>query len=132
MKARILLVEDEPDIRLIARASLIRSGLEVSIAENGEDALALAAADRPDLILLDWMLPGIDGFETCARLKADPKTATIPVVFLTARTTKENDRARHQALGAIGWIAKPFNPLELGDQVKTLLKTSAASEGDTR
>ena len=121
MSVRILLVEDEPDIRLIARAALMHAGFEVVTAETGIQALAAAAREHPDLVLLDWMLPELDGFETCARLKADPATADLPVVFLTARTSSA-DHARCLALGAVGCITKPFNPLELGRQVQALWK----------
>jgi DNA-binding response OmpR family regulator len=124
MSVRVLLVEDEPDIRLIARAALLRAGFEVLTAENGAEALRIAAAERPDLVLLDWMLPELDGFETCARLKADPSTRPIPVVFLTART-RAADVARCTAAGALGCIPKPFNPLVLGDQVRALWEGSA-------
>lgn len=115
----ILLVEDEPDIRLIARAALARAGFEAIAVGSGGEALAAAAAGPVDLILLDWMLPDLDGPETCARLKADPATADIPVLFLTARHDAA-DRARCLELGALGSIAKPFDPLALGDQVRAL------------
>lgn len=123
MSPRLLLVEDEPDIRLIARAALMRAGFDVLTAENGADAIDLAVSQTPDVIVLDWMLPEVDGFETCGRLKADPATARIPVVFLTARTSPD-DQARCLALGALGCITKPFNPLSLGDQVKALWRQS--------
>jgi CheY-like chemotaxis protein len=130
MKVRVLLVEDEPDIRLIARAALVRAGYDVITAESGSQALTVVLDQRPELILLDCMLPGLDGFDTCATLKADPATRHIPVVFLTARTN-EADRARCMALGAIGCIAKPFNPLALGDQVTALWSASAeGTSGD--
>ena len=119
MSIRVLLVEDEPDILLIARAALKRSGLHVVTATDGAAALTAVANDRPDLILLDWMMPELDGFETCGRLKANPETRDIPVVFLTAKTD-EGARAKCLALGALGCIAKPFDPLALGDQVLAL------------
>ena len=119
MRARVLLVEDEPDIRLIARAALMRAGFDVLTAGDGVEALALARSHAPDLILLDWMLPELDGFETCVRLKADSGTAPIPVIFFTANTNP-GDQARCIPLGALGCITKPFNPLSLGDQVKAL------------
>lgn len=119
MTGRVLLVEDEPDIRLIARAALARAGFHVVTAANGVEALALVAAERPDLILLDWMMPELDGPGTCARLKADPASAGIPVIFLTGRRDAA-DQARCAALGAAGCITKPFDPLRLGDQVLSL------------
>lgn len=120
MSLRVLLVEDEPDIRLIARAALTRGGFEVAIAEDGDAALAAVAATPPDVVLLDWMLPTIDGFETCVRLKADAATRDIPVIFFTAKS-KDGDRERCLALGAIGCIQKPFDPRALADQVRTAL-----------
>ena len=122
MSARVLLVEDEPDIQLIARAALMRAGFDVLTARDGVEALALAESHAPDLILLDWMLPQLDGFETCVRLKAGSRTQRIPVVFFTANTNA-GDQARCLALGALGCITKPFNPLSLGDQVKALWRS---------
>lgn len=131
MTARLLLVEDEPDIRLIARAALMRSGFDVIGAESGEEALALVARERPDLILLDWRLPGLDGFETCARLKADSATQGIPVIFLTAGATAATE-ARADAVGALGCIAKPFNPLTLGERVRALWTEAGDRRGAER
>lgn len=119
MKPRVLLVEDEPDISLIARAALARAGFDVATAATGLEALARAAAETFDLILLDWMLPELDGFETCTRLKANPVTARVPVIFLTAKRD-ESDRARCIAAGAVGCITKPFKPLELGSSIAAI------------
>jgi CheY-like chemotaxis protein len=119
MSGRLLLVEDEPDILLIGRASLKRAGFDVVTARDGLQALAAVAEERPSVIVMDCLMPELDGFETCARLQADPATREIPIVFLTARS----DTATHQrclALGAVGCIAKPFDPLRLGEQVKAL------------
>ena len=82
--------------------------------------LQRVAEEQPDAILLDWMMPEVDGFETCRRLKADPATAAIPVIFLTARV-QEAEVARAMALGAAGCIGKPFDALSLGEQVRELL-----------
>jgi CheY-like chemotaxis protein len=120
MKGHVLLVEDEPDIRLIARAALIRAGFDVVPAANGREALAAVAASRPDLIVMDCMMPELDGLDTCARLKSDAETRDIPIIFLTAKADAEV-HGRCLALGARGCIAKPFNPLQLGDQIKALL-----------
>jgi CheY-like chemotaxis protein len=117
---KLLLVEDEPDVQLIARLSLKRGGFHVTTAENGVEALSRVAIDRPDVILLDWMMPEMDGFETCTRLKADPATRDIPVIFLTAKV-QESEVAKALALGAAGCIGKPFNALTLGSQVRTIL-----------
>ena len=87
---------------------------------NGVEALERVADERPDVILLDWMMPDMDGYETCRRLKADPATSAIPVIFLTARV-QEAEVARAIALGAVGCIGKPFDALALGTQVMELL-----------
>ena len=120
MKPHVLLVEDEPDIRLIARAALTRAGFDVVPAANGLEALAAVAASRPDLIVMDCMMPELDGLDACARLKSDEATRDIPVIFLTAKADAAA-KGRCMALGALGCIAKPFNPLQLGDQIKALL-----------
>lgn len=117
---KLLLAEDEPDVQLIARLSLKRGGFEVIIANNGLEALARVAVDRPEVILLDWMMPEMDGFETCRRLKADPATKDIPVIFLTAKV-QESEVAKALALGAAGCIGKPFDALTLGSQVRMIL-----------
>jgi two-component system cell cycle response regulator len=119
MTLRVLLVEDEPDIRLIAQAALLREGLDVITAATGAEALQLVAREKPDVVLLDWMLPDVDGFETWSRLQANPATAHLPVIFLTARNSAA-DQLKCLEAGALGCIAKPFNPLALGAQVKTL------------
>jgi len=118
---KVLLAEDEQDIRLIARLSLKRAGFNVLVAENGAAALQRAAEAAPDVILLDWMMPEMDGPETCTRLKADPATAHIPVIFLTAKS-QESEIKRGLALGACGYITKPFDVVGLGSRVRQLLE----------
>lgn len=120
MSLSIVLAEDEPDIQLVARLALKRAGFTVRVVNNGIEAIAAAKADRPDVILLDWMMPELDGPATCRRLKADPATAAIPVIFLTARS-QEVEIQRGLALGAAGYITKPFNALTLGDEVHQVL-----------
>ena len=120
MSLSIVLAEDEPDIQLVARLALKRAGFTVRVVNNGIEAIAAAKADRPDVILLDWMMPELDGPATCRRLKADPATAAIPVIFLTARS-QEVEIQRGLALGATGYITKPFNALTLGDEVHQVL-----------
>lgn len=122
MKPRLLLVEDQPDVALIARAAFVRAGFDVRTAGDGAEALILAA-DGPDLIVLDWMLPGLSGVETCARLQKNPATAHIPVIFLTGKKG-DGSQATCLEVGAIGCITKPFNPLSLGDQVIGLWRLS--------
>jgi CheY-like chemotaxis protein len=117
---KLLLAEDEPDVQLIARLSLKKAGFQVTTVNNGLEALERVAVDRPDVILLDWMMPDMDGFETCKRLKGDPATRDIPVVFLTAKV-QESEVAKALALGASGCIGKPFDALTLGNQVRTIL-----------
>ena len=120
----LLLVEDEPDIQLIARASLRRAGFEVRTADSGLQALAEMATELPQVVVLDWHMPVLDGSATCAAIKAEPRTRDVPVIFLTARTDGDV-HGQCLALGAIGCITKPFEPLRLGDQIKAMLETSA-------
>ena len=121
MSLRVLVVEDDEDIQLIARMSLRKAGFVVRAVGNGLEAIAEAERDPPDVILLDWMMPELDGPATCQRLKAGPATASIPVIFLTAKT-QESEIARGLALGAKGYITKPFDALTLGRQVEDLLR----------
>jgi CheY-like chemotaxis protein len=116
----LLLAEDEPDVQLIARLSLKKAGFLVSTVNNGVELLERVTRERPDVILLDWMMPDMDGFETCTRLKGSAATRDIPVIFLTAKV-QESEIARALGLGAAGCIGKPFDALTLGDQVKAIL-----------
>jgi two-component system phosphate regulon response regulator PhoB len=121
MKMRALLAEDEPDIQLVARMSLRRADFDVSVANDGLEAVAKAAELQPAVVLLDWMMPNMDGLEACKRLKADPATAGIPVIFLTAKS-QETEIKQGLALGAVGYITKPFDALTLSTRVRELLK----------
>jgi CheY-like chemotaxis protein len=117
---RVLHVEDEPDILEVARLALEAvGGLTVEMAESGLVALEKAPAFGPDLILLDGMMPGMDGPATLAELRKNPATAAIPVVFMTAKV-QPHEIAHYVALGALGVIAKPFDPMTLADQVRAL------------
>jgi CheY-like chemotaxis protein len=118
---RLLLAEDEPDVQLIARLALKKGGFQVDTVNNGMEALERVMSDRPDVILLDWMMPDMDGFETCKRLKENPATRDIPVIFLTAKV-QEAEVAKALALGAAGCIGKPFDALTLGNQVRAILE----------
>jgi two-component system, OmpR family, response regulator len=119
---KVLIVDDEPDIRRIARLSLVRlGGMEVVEAANGDEALAAAAAEKPDAVLLDVMMPGRDGPSTLAALRADAATASIPVVFLTAKVMAE-EVERLRAIGAAGVLTKPFDPLTLAADLRSALE----------
>lgn len=118
---RILYVDDDGDIREIAAMSLeLDPGLMVRLCASGRAALAEAEAWRPHLILLDVMMPEMDGPETLRRLRSDAATAGIPVVFVTARTQAQDVR-RFLDMGALGVIAKPFDPMSLAGEVRGLL-----------
>lgn len=123
MSLTIVLAEDEPDIQLVARISLKRAGFTVRVVSNGREAMAAIRETEPAALLLDWMMPEMDGPETCRQLKADPATAHIPVIFLTARS-QEAEIQRGLSLGAVGYITKPFDALTLGEQVKQLLSAA--------
>jgi two-component system, OmpR family, response regulator len=118
---KVLLVDDEPDIRRIARLGLGRvGGMEVVEATNGTEALARAKEHQFDAVLLDVMMPVLDGPSTLARLREDPATAAIPVVFLTAKAiAAEVDRLK--ALGAAGVLTKPFDPMTLARELRAAL-----------
>jgi len=122
----ILYTDDDPDIRLIVQTALtLAEGLTVQTADSGERALELAHQLQPDLLMLDVMMPGLDGPATLKRLRADPAIAQIPVIFVTAKATPE-DVLRFRALGALAVIAKPFDPMQLPAQVLALWQTGAA------
>jgi len=116
----ILHIEDESDIREVARIALEQlGGFSVTEASSGSEGVALAAELRPDLILLDVMMPGMDGPATLRALRECPATAGIPVVFMTAKV-RRHEIEHYLTLGARGVIAKPFDPITLADQVKAL------------
>ena len=120
---KVLLTEDDVDIQKVAQMSLqFRGGWEVSLATNGEECLALAAKEHPDLILLDCMMPVMDGYEACRRLKQDPVLRHIPVIFLTARA-QETEIKKGLLLGAIGYLVKPFNPMSLVSEIQQILQS---------
>ena len=117
----VLLVDDEEDIRAVGQIALEDvGGLVPLLAGTSDEAVALANSGRPDLILLDVMMPGTDGPGTLARLRAAPATASIPIIFLTAKVQKA-DVQRLLALGAAGVIAKPFDPMTLVDEARKIL-----------
>lgn len=122
---RVLVVDDQQDIRLMCRVNLALEGYEVVEATDGAQALEMIAATPPDLVLLDVMMPGIDGWEVLDTLQADPALAEIPVVMLTARVRRE-DELRGWTAGASDYLSKPFNPSALTDVVNRVLM-----QGDT-
>ncbi|HNY77086.1 MAG: response regulator transcription factor [Sedimentisphaerales bacterium] len=127
-KPTILVVDDEEDIRELVELNLRREGYHVLTCETGEQALHRAASKAPDVIVLDLMLPGIDGLEVCRRLKADPKTQQIAVVMLTAKG-EEADIVTGLELGADDYVTKPFSGKVLVARVRRLLRTRR-DEGD--
>ena len=113
----ILYVDDEPDIREVVQMSLSLLGdVEVQVCESGEEALVLLPQLRPDLVLLDVMMPRMDGPTTLTRMRADPAIAHIPVIFMTAKALPQ-EMERFQDMGAVAVIPKPFDPIQLGGQV---------------
>jgi len=118
--ARILVIDDEAPIRLLCRVNLEAAGMEVREAEDGIVGLAAARDDRPDAILLDVMMPGMDGWQVLEELLGDAQTQDIPIVFLTARA-EIRDQARGLELGGVDYVTKPFNPLELAPLVEDVL-----------
>jgi CheY-like chemotaxis protein len=123
----ILLVDDEDDVREVAAVSLQAiGGWRVSAAAGGAEGIAMARADRPDAILLDVMMPDLDGPATFVQLQADPQTRDIPVILLTAKAHGA-DRRGFAALGVAGMLTKPFDPTKLSAQVTAILTGSAAA-----
>ncbi len=121
MPSRVLIVEDEPDIRDLLAYHLGREGYEIATAATGGEALRQAARARPDLVVLDLMLPEIDGREVCRRLRQDPATVSVPVIMLTAKGD-EVDRVVGLELGADDYVVKPFSPRELLARVRAVLR----------
>ena len=117
---KVLIIDDEDDVRKISHLSLGRvGGMEVIDASNSRDGLEIARREKPDLILLDVMMPDTDGPATLAALRAEPSTSSVPVIFLTAKAmTSEIERLK--ALGGLGVITKPFNPMKLAEQVRAI------------
>ena len=123
------MIDDEAPIRLLCRVNLEAEGMEVLEAADGPSGLAKARAERPDLVLLDVMMPGLDGWGVAEQLLEDQETAGIPIIFLTARA-EFRDRARGLDIGGVDYITKPFNPVELAPLVRNLLERLERGEGD--
>jgi phosphate regulon transcriptional regulator PhoB len=128
MAHRVLIVEDEPDIRDLLVFHLERDGYQVSQARGGTDALRQAQASPPDLVLLDLMLPEMDGLEVCRRLRQNPLTQAVPIVMLTARGD-EVDRVLGLEMGADDYVVKPFSPRELVARVRAVLRRTRPPAG---
>jgi len=127
---RILVVEDDPDISALVERYLRKAGFDVAVKGSGRDALAVIAAQPPDLLVLDLMLPQVDGLEICRVVRSDPKLASIPIIMVTART-EESERIAGLELGADDYLAKPFSPAELVARVRALLRRVAPAAATT-
>jgi len=121
MRTKIVLVDDEPEILTLVRDYLSREGFTVLTAVNGNDGMELIEQEKPDLVLLDWMLPGMSGLEMCKHLR---ETSTIPIIMLTAKS-EEIDRVLGLEFGADDYIVKPFSLRELAARIKTVLRRSS-------
>ena len=126
---RVLVIDDEAPIRLLCRVNLEAEGMEVLEAADGPSGLESARASIPDVILLDVMMPGLDGWRVAEELLDDERTEGIPIVFLTARA-ELRDRARGIDLGGVDYVTKPFNPVELAPLVRDLLARVGRGERD--
>ncbi|WP_235451366.1 response regulator transcription factor [Yonghaparkia sp. Root332] len=122
--SRILIVEDEPDVLLLLENRVRGAGHDVQSASDGERGLELALSESPDLIILDWMMPKLDGIEVLERLRADEVGGRIKVLMLTARS-QQNDVDRAFAAGANDYIVKPFSSRELVERIAILLEAAA-------
>jgi len=128
-KEHILVVDDEADIRKLVEYNLAKEGYKIACAATGEEALKKARAAVPDLVILDLMLPGVDGLEVCRLLKSDSKTQRIPIVMLTAKG-EESDIVAGLELGAADYVTKPFSPRVLVARVRAVLRRGAAKPVD--
>ena len=126
---RVLVIDDEAPIRLLCRVNLEAEGMVVLEAADGPSGLALAQEQLPDLVLLDAMMPGLDGWGVAERMLEGEETARIPIIFLTARA-EFRDRARGLDIGGVDYITKPFNPVELAPLVRGLLERLDRGERD--
>jgi DNA-binding response OmpR family regulator len=126
---RVLVIDDEAPIRLLCRVNLEAEGMEVLEAADGPAGVAAARSHLPDVILLDVMMPGLDGWQVAEELLDDEQTRGIPIIFLTARA-ELRDRERGLGVGGIDYVTKPFNPVDLASLVTDLLERVARGEGD--
>jgi DNA-binding response OmpR family regulator len=126
---RVLVIDDEPPIRLLCRVNLEAEGMKVLEAADGPSGLEQAIEHLPDVVLLDVMMPGLDGWRVAEQLLEDERTNEIPIIFLTARA-EFRDRARGLDIGGVDYVTKPFNPLELAPLVRELLARIDRGERD--
>ena len=126
---KVLVIDDDAPIRLLCRVNLEAEGMEVIEAADGPTGLEKARGESPDVILLDVMIPGMDGWQVAEELLSDPMTSSIPIIFLTARA-ELRDRARGLDLGGVDYVTKPFNPLDLAELVHDLLERIERGERD--
>jgi DNA-binding response OmpR family regulator len=125
----VLVIDDEAPIRLLCRVNLEAERMDVLEAADGPSGLDVARAERPDVILLDVMMPGLDGWRVAEHLLEDERTNEIPIIFLTARA-EFRDRARGLDIGGVDYVTKPFNPLDLAPLVRQLLERIERGERD--
>ena len=121
VKPSVLIVEDETGLVELLRYNLERAGFDVGVAGDGEEAMTAIAEHRPDIVLLDWMLPLMSGIEVCRQIRRQPDTANLPIIMLTARG-EEGDRVRGLDAGADDYVAKPFSPTELISRIRAVLR----------
>ena len=121
LQPNVLIVEDEPPLVELLSYNLEKAGFQIHIARDGEEALLAVEERKPDLILLDWMLPYVSGIEICRRIRRNPETRNVPIIILTARG-EEDDRIRGLEAGADDYVVKPFSPSELVARVRAVLR----------
>lgn len=131
MSARILVVDDEPDVLLLCRVNLEFEGYSVIEAHNGEEAIDIVRREQIHLVLLDVMMPGMDGWDVLSAIKADPSTFFVPVIMLTAKA-QDRDQIHGWMNGASDYVTKPFNPIALSETVKRALKPATPQELERR
>src|ERR671931_2430325 len=126
---RVLVIDDEAPIRLLCRVNLEAEGMDVIEAADGPSGVDMARDEEPDVILLDVMMPGLDGWHVAEELLEDPRTSGIPIIFLTARA-ELRDRHRGIDIGGLDYITKPFNPVELASLVRDVIGEVERGERD--
>jgi len=127
VSARVLVVDDDGSIRSLLEMTFMTEGLEVQTARNGQEGLEAALLDPPDCIVLDVMMPVMDGWETAERLKANERTREVPIIFLSART-QDSDLSRGRELGAAAYVTKPFDVADLAELVHELVDPEGTAQ----